>query len=139
MLKLAKKKSLIQKTGKRKRAVARTTAKAGKGIILINKKPLEIFEPKMLRLFIREPILLAGDIAKNLDIKVSVKGGGIFGQASAARQAIAKTLVEYDKSLKEKFLNYDRTLLVADARRTEPHKPSRSRKGTRRHKQRSKR
>jgi len=130
---------LIQKTGKRKKAVARAVAKSGKGKILINKKPLEIFEPEMLRLFIKEPLLLAGDVVNKLDISINVKGGGIFGQASAVRQAIAKALVEYDKSLKEKFLNYDRTLLVADARRTEPHKPSRSRKGTRRHKQRSKR
>jgi len=130
---------LIQKTGKRKKAVARAVAKSGKGKILINKKPLEIFEPEMLRLFIKEPLLLAGDVVNKLDISINVKGGGIFGQASAVRQAIAKALVEYDKSLKEKFLNYDRTLLVADARRTESHKPSRSRKGTRRHKQRSKR
>jgi len=139
VLSLAKKKMLIQKTGKRKKAVARAVAKSGKGKILINKKPLEIFEPEMLRLFIKEPLLLAGDVVNKLDISINVKGGGIFGQASAVRQAIAKALVEYDKSLKEKFLNYDRTLLVADARRTESHKPSRSRKGTRRHKQRSKR
>jgi len=139
VLNLTKKKILIQKTGKRKKAIARAIAKSGKGVILINNKPLEIFEPEILRLLIKEPLILAGDVAKNLDIKVNVKGGGIFGQASAVRQAIAKALVEYDKNLKEKFLNYDRTLLVADARRTEPHKPSRSRKGTRRHKQRSKR
>jgi small subunit ribosomal protein S9 len=136
---LTKKKILIQKTGKRKKAIARAVAKAGKGIILINKKPLEIFEPEMLRLFIKEPLILAGDIVKNLDINVDVKGGGIFGQASAIRQAIAKALVDYDKSLKEKFLNYDRTLLVADARRTEAHKPSASKRGPRRHKQKSKR
>ncbi len=139
MLNLAKKKILIQKTGKRKEAIARAVAKSGKGVILINKKPLEIFEPEILKLLIKEPLILAGDVAKNLDIKVNVKGGGIFGQASAVRQAIAKVLFEYDKNLKENFLNYDRTLLVADVRRTEPHKPSRSRKGTRRHKQRSKR
>ncbi len=139
MLNLAKKKVLIQKTGKRKRAVARIVVKPGKGKILINKKSLDIFEPEMLRLFIKEPLIIAGDVVKKLDMSINVKGGGIFGQASAVRQAIAKVLVEYDKSLKEKFLNYDRTLLVADARRTEPHKPSRSRKGTRRHKQRSKR
>lgn len=139
MLNLAKKKIFIQKKGKRKKAIARAFAKEGTGIVLINKKPLEIFEPEMLRLFIKEPLMLAGDSVKNLDIEVSVNGGGVFGQASAVRQAIAKVLVEYDKNLKEKFLNYDRTLLVADARRTEPHKPSRSKKGARRHKQKSKR
>jgi small subunit ribosomal protein S9 len=77
-----------------------------------------------------------------LDIDVSVRGGGICGQATAIREAIAKALVEYDKTLKEKFLDYDKTLLVADFRRTEPHHGSgrgASKRGSRRHKQRSKR
>ena len=138
MLKLAKKKILIQKTGKRKKAIASAIAKPGTGEVTINKKSLEIFEPEMLKLFIKEPLIIAGD-AKDLDIDVTVNGGGIFGQASAARQAIAKTLVEYNKGLKEIFQNYDRTLLVADARRTEPHHPGASKRGSRRHKQRSKR
>jgi small subunit ribosomal protein S9 len=139
VLNLAKKKIMIQKTGKRKRAIARAVAQSGSGEIVINNKPLEIFEPEMLKLFIKEPLMIAGEGVKDLDISVDVKGGGVFGQASAARQAIAKILVEHDKGLKEKFLSYDRTLLVADARRTEAHKPSASKRGPRRHKQRSKR
>jgi len=83
--------------------------------------------------------VLSEDTYKKLDISVNVKGGGMFGQAEAIRQAIAKMLVQYNKKLKQVFLDYDRTLLVADVRRTEPHKPSRSKKGPRRHKQRSKR
>ena len=136
---MSKKKILIQKRGKRKKAIARAVAQMGTGEITINKKPLEIFEPEMLKLYIKEPLIIAGETVKNLDISVDVKGGGIFGQASAARQAIAKILVEHDKGLKEKYLSYDRTLLVADARRTEVHKPSASKRGPRRHKQRSKR
>ena len=139
MLNLARKKIIIQATGKRKKAIARATAKSGNGKIFINDKSLEIFEPEMLRLMIKEPLILAENIGKELDIDINVRGGGVFGQASAVRQAIAKALVKYDKTLKEKFLNYDKTLLVADFRRTEVHKPSRSRKGARRHKQRSKR
>lgn len=139
MLNLAKRKEIIIKTGKRKRAIARAIARPGIGNIFINEKPLEIIEPEAIRLMIKEPLILAGDTAKDLDIEIDVKGGGVFGQASASRQAIAKILVEYDKTLKEKFLNYDRTLLIADARRTEPHKPSASKRGPRRHKQRSKR
>jgi len=134
-----RKKEVIQKVGKRKRAIARATAKPGKGKVFINKKSLDMIKLEIARLMIKEPLILGGDVAKNLDINVNVKGGGIFGQASASRQAIAKVLVEKDENLKEKFLNYDRSLLVADVRRTEPHKPSRSRKGARRHKQRSKR
>lgn len=139
MLNLAKKKEIIIQTGKRKRAIARAVARPGVGNIFINEKPLEIIEPEAIRLMIKEPLILAGDIIKDLDIEVDVKGGGVFGQASASRQAIAKILAEYDKTLKEKFLNYDRTLLIADARRTEPHKPSASKRGPRRHKQKSKR
>lgn len=134
-----RKKEVIQKVGKRKKAIARATAKLGKGNVFINKKSLDLLQPEIARLMIKEPLILGEDVAKNLDIEVNVRGGGIFGQASASRQAIAKVLVEKDKSLKDKFLNYDRSLLIADVRRTEPHKPSRSRKGARRHKQRSKR
>ena len=139
MLRLTKKKEIIQTIGKRKKAIARAVAKIGEGIVLVNKKSLEIFEPEMLKLMIKEPLILAGEIGKNLDIDVNVRGGGVFGQASAARQAIARALVEYDNTLKEKFLDYDRTLLITDFRRTEPHKPSCSKRGPRRHKQRSKR
>ncbi|MEM0473237.1 MAG: 30S ribosomal protein S9, partial [Candidatus Aenigmatarchaeota archaeon] len=59
----------------------------------------------------------------------------------AIRQAIAKGLVEITKNheLKKRLIDYDRNLIVYDYRRTEPHKPSRSRQNARRHKQRSKR
>ena len=134
---MTKKKEIIQTFGKRKKAIARAIAKPGKGIILINNRSLEVFEPEMLRLMIKEPLILAGNVG--LDITVSSNGGGIFGQASAIRQSIAKALVEYDKSLKEKFIKYDRNMLVSDSRRTEPHHPSASKRGSRRHKQRSKR
>jgi small subunit ribosomal protein S9 len=134
---LSKKKDLIQTYGKRKKAVARATAKAGSGTILINGKSLDSFEPKELRMMISEPILLAGK--NNLDIDVTATGGGVFGQAAAIRQCIAKALVESDDSLRPSFVEYDRNMLVSDSRRTEPHKPGTSRRGPRRHKQRSKR
>jgi small subunit ribosomal protein S9 len=128
-------------TGKRKKAVARVVVKSGSGKIIINSVPFEIWANDMLRLWVAEPLVLAGDLARKVDIKVKVKGGGITGQAEAVRQAIAKGLVGFfeSKELKEKFLSYDRSLLVYDPRRTEPHKPSRSKKGARRHKQRAKR
>jgi small subunit ribosomal protein S9 len=137
VLRLTKKKELIQTYGKRKKAIARAIARPGKGVILINNRSLEVFEPEMLRLMIKEPLILAGDIG--LDIEVTATGGGVFGQATAVRQAIAKALVEHDKSLRQKFIEYDRNMLVADSRRTEPHKPSASKRGPRRHKQKSKR
>ncbi|MFH1637458.1 MAG: 30S ribosomal protein S9 [Candidatus Woesearchaeota archaeon] len=136
---MAKKKTVIQKTGKRKRAIARAVLKPGTGEIIINNRPLNSIQPEKLKLLMEEPLIVAEADFKNIDITVNVKGGGVFGQASAVRQAIARALVENNKTLKEKFLSYDRTLLVADARRTEMHKPSRSSAGPRRHKQRSKR
>ena len=136
-----KKPKTIVKTGKRKTSIARATVKPGTGIVKINKIPLDLYEPEYTRLKIREAFILAGDISKKVDIKVNVRGGGIVSQADAVRQSIAKGMVEFfkDENLKKVYQDYDRNLLVYDARRTEPHKPSRSRKGSRRHKQRSKR
>ncbi len=117
----------IHTSGKRKRAIARTNLKPGNGIVRINKIPIDLIEPKMSRLKLMEPLILAGDVANKVDIDVSVIGGGITSQAEAARLAIAKALVDFAKSekLKEVFLNYDRNLLVADVRRKETAKPNR--------------
>ena len=114
-------------SGKRKRAIARATLKEGKGIIRVNKILLDLYEPKMYRLKLREPLILAGDIINKINIDIKVIGGGIASQAEASRLAIARALVEYTKSerLKDKFLKYDRQLLVADIRRKEPSKPNR--------------
>jgi len=117
----------IVASGKRKRAVARATLKQGKGRVRINKILLDLYKPRIYRLKLREPLILAGDIINNLDIDVNVFGGGIASQAEASRLAIARALVEHTKSerLKEKLLKYDRQLLVADIRRKEPSKPNR--------------
>ncbi len=132
---------LVFATGKRKTSVARAVLKEGDGKVVINGVPLDLYEPEFGRLRIREVFLLADKLAEKYDIKVNVKGGGISSRVDAIRQAIAKALVEATKSeeLKKRFLEFDRSLLVYDFRRTEPHKPSRSRQGARRHKQRSKR
>jgi len=137
--KSAKKVKIVHVCGKRKSAIARATARPGSGRILINSKPIELFQPEIARMKIQEPVIIASDTAKGVDISVNVSGGGVMGQADAIRQAIALALVAFNRKLKSEFLKYDRTLLVADVRRNEPHKPSRSKKGPRRHKQRSKR
>lgn len=117
----------IHVSGKRKRAIARVTLRQGKGKVRINNKLLDIHESKLARLKLREPLILAGDVANKVDIDINVFGGGINSQAEASRLAIAKALVEFTKSdrLKESFLKYDRNLLVADVRRKEPAKPNR--------------
>jgi small subunit ribosomal protein S9 len=134
-----KKTKIISTLGKRKNAIARANARPGTGKILINSKPFMLMEPEMARLKVEEPLDIAGETAKLVDINITVSGGGVMGQADAIRQAIALALVGFDKKLKAQFLNYDRTLLVSDVRRNEPHKPSCSKRGPRRHKQRSKR
>ncbi len=126
-------------TGKRKRAIARAWFKKGQGTVRINFVPLELFKNEIARMTISEPLVLAGDAWKGLEINVNVKGGGIMGQAEAARQAIAKGLAEKNPDLRQKFMEYDRNLLISDPRRTEPHKPPRSSQGPRRAKQKSKR
>lgn len=115
---------VVVTSGKRKTAVARATARPGVGRIRINKVPVEIIQPEMVRLKIMEPIMIAKDLAKQVDIDVKVEGGGVMGQAEAARTAIARALLEFsdDPELKRAFLDYDRTLLVNDVRRKEPKK-----------------
>ena len=118
---------VVTESGKRKRAIARATIRPGKGIVKINNQILDSYEPKLSRLKVREPLIIAGDLLNKVNINVNVVGGGISSQADASRLAIAKALVEFSKSdkLKEEFLNYDRNLLVADVRRKEPAKPNR--------------
>ena len=118
---------IITASGKRKRAIARATIRPGKGMVKINNLILDHYEPKISRLKLREPLIIAGDIINKVDINVNVFGGGMSSQADASRLAIAKGLVEFSKSdkLKEDFLNYDRNLLVADSRHKESSKPNR--------------
>ena len=117
---------IIQTSGKRKRAIARATFRAGKGTVLVNNKRLDAFRPEMIKLRIQEPLLLADKLAEGIDIDVNVIGGGVTSQADAARLAIARGLVAYTNSttLKNTFLEYDRQLLVADIRRKENAKPN---------------
>jgi small subunit ribosomal protein S9 len=134
------KKTGIFTVGKRRKAVARATIKPGKGTVKINNIPLDVIGNEMNRLRMQEPLILVGDDWKKFDIRVNVKGGGSVGQSEAARQAIARALVEMlGAKVKEEFTKYDRNLLVFDPRRTEPHKPPHSSWGARRYKQRSKR
>jgi len=123
MYKMVKK--VINTSGKRKTAIARASVKKGAGLVRINKKPVELYEPEIARWKILEPLNIAESHMDKIDVDVSVKGGGVMSQASAVRTAIAKGLVEYtgDPSLKIAFLDHDRSLLVSDSRRKEPKKP----------------
>ncbi len=136
-----KKKKILIVIGKRKKAIARAIVQDGRGVIKINSMPVDLIQPRYIQLRLKEPLIIAGELAKRVDIDVNVKGGGVWGQADASRTAIANALVQWskDNKLKEMYIDYDRSLLVSDPRRTEPHKPSRSTAGPRRSKQQSKR
>ena len=115
---------IINTSGKKKTATARATLKDGMGVVRINKVPLDIYEPRLARLKIQEPVEIAGDLIKTMNIDVVVAGGGTMGQTDAVRTAIAKGIVEWtgDTGLKEAFSEYDRNLLVSDHRQKEKKK-----------------
>ena len=115
----------IHTSGKRKRAVARATLRAGKGRVTINNKDLDFFEPAIYKQRIQEPLVLAGPLAKEIAISVNVFGGGCAGQADASRLAIGRALIKHNPKLKQTLLDYDRQILVADVRRKECSKPNR--------------
>lgn len=116
----------VHTSGRRKRSIARATLKDGKGIVRINSKLLETHNPLMSRMKIMEPLMLAPEISKKVNISVQVNGGGFQSQTDAIRLAIARALVQYskDKSLRQKFIEYDRNLIIADIRHTEASKPN---------------
>lgn len=115
---------IVNSSGKKKTAIARATIRDGEGRIRVNKVPLDIYQPEVARLKIREALIFAEDLTSDVDIDVRVRGGGVIGQADAARTAIARGLVEWsgDTTLRDQYLDYDRTLLVNDVRQKEPKK-----------------
>jgi small subunit ribosomal protein S9 len=126
----------ITTNGKRKTAKARATLhEDGSGKVRVNGRPLDV-QSHMAQLRIKEPLRLAGERAEEVDIDINVNGGGKQGQTEAIRMAVARALAEYAEGdeLRNRYLDYDRYLLVEDFRRTETRKPSQSSKGAR-HKQ----
>jgi small subunit ribosomal protein S9 len=115
---------VINSSGKKKTAIARASLKEGAGRVRVNKKPVEIVEPRLARLKIMEPLMIAKDSIAGIDIDVTVAGGGVIGQADAVRTAIARGIVEWtgDAALKEALGEYDRNLLVSDHRQKEKKK-----------------
>ena len=127
-----KKKESVQVFGKKKTAIAVAHCTRGSGMIRINGQPLELVQPELLRIKVQEPVLLLGASRfEGVDIRIKVKGGGYTAQIYAIRQAISKALVAWyqkyidetsKRDIKRTLIEYDRTLLVADPRRSEPKK-----------------
>ncbi|MGP1928438.1 MAG: 30S ribosomal protein S9 [Arsenophonus sp. NC-WZS1-MAG3] len=87
-------------TGRRKSSSARVFIKAGSGNIIINQRSLEeYFGRKTARMVVRQPLELV-DMLQKLDLYITVKGGGISGQAGAIRHGITRALIGYDETLR---------------------------------------
>ena len=95
-------------TGRRKSSAARVFIKPGNGKIVINQRSLEQYFGQPLELV---------DMVEKLDLYITVKGGGISGQAGAIRHGITRALMEYDESLRSELRKAG--FVTRDARQVE--------------------
>jgi small subunit ribosomal protein S9 len=80
-------------TGRRKTAIARTWIKPGSGEIVINNRPVkEYFPIETIRTDMIQPFKITNTFG-SYDVKATVVGGGIAGQADAVRHGITRALV----------------------------------------------
>ncbi|UDG81029.1 30S ribosomal protein S9 [Candidatus Hartigia pinicola] len=87
-------------TGRRKSSSARVFIKQGSGNITINRQTLEkYFVRETARMVVRQPLELV-DMLEKLDLYITVKGGGISGQAGAIRHGMTRALIDYDETLR---------------------------------------
>ena len=87
-------------TGRRKTSTARVLLRPGTATIKVNGQAFEThFFHEMHRMIIRQPLQLSDTVDK-FDILISVKGGGVTGQAGAVRHGISRALVEYNPELR---------------------------------------
>ena len=87
-------------TGRRKSSAARVYMTKGKGEIVINDRPIdEFFSRETSRMIVRQPFELL-EMTDKFDLKVTVKGGGISGQAGAIRLGLTRALMLYDEELR---------------------------------------
>ena len=104
-------------TGRRKSAVARVFIRPGKGDIIVNDKPVDVFFSRETgRMIVRQPLVLI-DRLNAFDIMVNVDGGGESGQAGAVRHGITRALIEFDATLKPALKKAG--LVTRDAREVE--------------------
>ncbi len=125
----------------RKSAIARAAIKPGKGEIRVNNMALDAIYPTgYKKAMVLEPTKISREEFSKFNYNVNVSGGGASSQVQAVRSCIAKGIVLANgnkKTIKDKFLAYDRHLLIDDARNKEPKKELGV--GARKKKQKSKR
>jgi small subunit ribosomal protein S9 len=85
-------------TGRRKTSCARVFLKKGKGNIIVNQLTLDkFFGRETARMIVRQPLLAVNAIG-NFDINVTVRGGGMSGQAGAIRHGITRALIAFERA-----------------------------------------
>ena len=90
------KKQVWTATGRRKRSQAQVRLTTGTGKITVNGVDVNEYMPyATLVMDLKQPLVLTGN-DKNLDIDVTVKGGGFSGQTGAIRLGITRALIAYD-------------------------------------------
>ena len=112
---------VVNTVGRRKAAVARVYVKPGNGTITINKRPLEVYFPlDIFQFVVKQPLLVLNQL-ESYDININLDGGGIHGQAEAARLGIARALGEIDAE--NRSILKKNGFLTRDAREVERKKP----------------
>ena len=87
-------------TGRRKKSIAKVWLKKGSGIISVNgKKMVDYFQKQNLQISIFRPLTLVKR-ENEFDVKCSVKGGGLSGQAGAIIHGLSRAIVLYEPELK---------------------------------------
>jgi small subunit ribosomal protein S9 len=87
-------------TGRRKTSSARVFLKPGNGDIVVNGRPLDVFFGReTARMIVRQPLVVA-EATDKFDVHVTVRGGGITGQAGAIRLGLTRALIDYDEGLR---------------------------------------
>lgn len=112
---------VINTTGRRKAAIARVYLSEGTGVVTVNNKPLEVYFPsKVLQYIVKQAFLLSGNDSK-YNVKATLVGGGITGQAEALRLGISRALVEVDPEIRKTLKPHG--LMTRDPREVERKKP----------------
>ncbi len=109
---------MLYSTGRRKTSSARVFMKEGNGNIFVNKINFrKYFIFIIMQKIILQPFFVVDNFFNKFDFYITVKGGGIYGQAVAIRHGISRVILKYDLSLRSKLKIYG--FLTRDSRSVE--------------------
>ena len=112
---------VVNTVGRRKAAVARVFVKPGNGQITINQRALDVYFPlNILQYEVKQPLMVTNTL-ESYDVTINLDGGGIKGQAEAARMGIARALCQVDAEFRSVLKKNG--FLTRDSREVERKKP----------------